>query len=389
MLRPALLVGGAVVLVLLLAGASYAAWRFLGGSRNATTAVSADPAVQPAGASDDFSFMPDATQMIGQVRMDQIMTSDAVKQVFAAFPDTKKGIDQVGSLFGSDLNNVDRMYFGAAKADFSAKDPPAAITVIHFKNSVKVEDIENGLKKSGSSGPFATTYTFTDTKVGKYTMTEVKSATSFNPPGGIKGAPPIPPSPPTPMFAFAMPDDKQIVMGKADALKAVLTRDKKPDVNDKLQAAIKQTDWNASIAFAANVQDGVVIPPAQAQAIPLPIEKVDGLSVSIKIATDVDVNVTALCKDAASAAELSGGVNTLLKAAAGSPQIAKAPAELKDLMNLSPQVSGSNVTIQKTIKVAPLLSLMKNPNGGLPFNPFGPAAPPPVPPPAPRPPFGK
>ena len=149
-------------------------------------------------------------------------------------------------------------------------------------------------------------------------------------------------------------------------------RDKKPDLNDKLQAAIKQTDWNASIAFAADVKDGVVIPPAQAQAFPLSIDKVDGLSVSIKIASDVDVNVTAMCKDSAAAGELSGGINTLLKAGAGTQQMAKAPAELKDLMNLSPQVSGSNVTIQKTIKVAPLINLVKNPNagGGMPFLPF-------------------
>ena len=110
--------------------------------------------------------------------------------------------------------------------------------------------------------------------------------------------PPPPPPTPTSMFAFAMPDDKGLVMGRPTALKAVLTRDKKPDVNDKLQAAIKQTDWNATIAYAANVKDGFAIPPGQTQSIPLPIDKVDGLSVTIKIASDVDVNVTALCKDA-------------------------------------------------------------------------------------------
>lgn len=359
-LGPVLLAVGAVLLLVVLGGGSFAAWWFLSGGA----------------ASEDLLFMPDGVQMVGQVHVDQITNSDALKQVYAAFPQLKAQVDQAASQSaGVDQNNLDRIYFGASKVDSAAKSPPAAIAVMHFKNSIKVEDFENGMKKNASSGPITMNYTFTDTKIGKYTMTEVKMAMSFNPPGGgIKGMPPPPPPTPTPMFAFAMPDDKRLVMGSADALKAVLTRNKKPDVNDKLQAAIKQTDWNATIAYAANVKDGFAIPPGQTQSIPLPIDKVDGLSVTIKIASDVDVNVTALCKDAGAAGELSGGISTLVKAGASSPQMAKAPPELKDLTNLTPQVSGSNVTIQKTIKVAPLLNLAKG-NGqanpfGL-FNPFG------------------
>ena len=332
-------------------------------------AGSAAPA--PASGSEDLYFLPDGTQMVGQVRIDQIMNSDALKQVWTAFPDAKKAFDQAASQSsGIDVNIVDRLYFGAAKADFSAKEPPAAIAIIHYKNSVKVEDFEAALKKGAAGGPFAPAYTFTDTKVGRYTMTEVKmTLPAFNPPPGVQAPPPPPPTP-IPVFAFTMPDDKRLVMGTTAALQAVLNRDAKPELNDKLKAVIKQTDFDASIAFAANVKDGFAMPAGGAQSIPLPIDKVDGLSVTVKIDKDVDVNLTAMCPDAASAAELSGGLKTAIGGFreqlknpkppfAGAPTPKPAPPEVLDLLDVTPQVSGSNVTVAKTVKVAALISLIK------------------------------
>ncbi len=159
-------------------------------------------------------------------------------------------------------------------------------------------------------------------------------------------------------------------MGTTASLQAVLTRDKKPDVNDRLMAAIKSADFNATVAFAANVKDG--LPQAASGAgssNPLPMGKVDGVSATIKVGSDVDVSVTALCQDATAAGELSGGLKTAItnaKQQYGS----KLPPELADLLNMEPQVSGSNVTIAKTIKVAPLINLVKNQQKGGGFNPF-------------------
>ncbi len=313
------------------------------------------------GGSEDLYFMPDNTQMVGQVRVEQILNSDALKQVWTAFPDAKKSFDQASTKeSGVEANNFDRMYFGVSTVNFSGANPPAYIMVMHFKNGVKLEDLEAGMKKSNAN------LTFTETKVGKYTMINVKAPpVTFNFPGQKVQAPPAP----TSLYALCMPNDREAVMGSTAALQAVLTRDKKPDVNDKLQAAINQTDFNASIAFAANVKGG--FPQAASGAgssNPIPLGKVNGLSASIKIGSDVDVNVTALCQDGTAAGELSGKLK--LAIVEGKKQFGKLPPELADLVNIEPQVSGSNVTISKTIKVAPIINLVKNQQKGGPFNPF-------------------
>ena len=199
-------------------------------------------------------------------------------------------------------------------------------------------------------------------------MTEVKMGMTMPPQPGMKN--PLPTPPPSTLYCFTMPNDKEVVMGTSATLQAVLTRDKKPEVNDKLQAAIKQTDFNASVAFAANVKEGFPQAAAAGPANPLPTGKVDGLSASIKVGSDVDVTVVALCQDATAAGELSGGLKTAIssgKQAFGG----KAPPELADLMNIEPQVSGSNVTISKTIKVAPLIAMVKNQQKAAGFNPLG------------------
>ncbi len=292
---------------------------------------------------------------------------------------------------GGDLNNIDRLVFGLGKLDFAAPAPPASIVVIHFKNSVKVDDIESAIKKAVPGNPFTPTYTFTDTMVGKYTMTEVKvTFPAFNPPPP-KNQPPAAPPPMAPIsvYAFTMPDDKTMVMGEAKAVQAVLTRDKKPELSDGLQTVLKQTDFDADVAVAVNVKDGIAMPAKPPS--PRPFDKVDALSATIKIAADVDVSATATCADAKAAAAVSDGLKAQIAAARQAltatptpPGTAppKPPQELLDLLDVTPQVNGSSVTVQKTIKTPALIALTKSGYGLPGFVPHPPPPPPPPPKPA-------
>lgn len=347
LLVPVLLGVGALLLLLMVAGGSFAAWWFLSG-----------------GSSEDLYFMPDNTQMVGQVRVDQILNSDALKQVWTAFPDAKAAFDKASTQeSGVETNNFERMYFGTGSVSPTGASPPSAIAVLHFKNGVKLEDLEAGMKKGNPN------LTFTDTKVGRYTMIDVKAPpVMFNLPAP-KGKPAPPPPAPASLYALCMPNDKEVVMGQTTVLQAVLNRDKKPDVNDKLQAAINATDFNATVAIAASRDMLPPMTPAQTQAIPLPLDKVQGLSMTIKVGSDVDLSVTALCKDGTGAGELSGGLKTAI-GGAKKQYGSLLPPELADLLNIEPQVSGSNVTIAKTIKVAPLIKMAKGQQKAAPFNPF-------------------
>ena len=151
----------------------------------------------------------------------------------------------------------------------------------------------------------------------------------------------------------------------------MLQRDKKADFPDKLQAAVKQTDFNATVAFAVNAKDAFPKQPAApprpgvpAAAVVNPFEKVDCLIVTAKVAADVDVNVTAMCQDAQAAGEANTNIRDSLKKLRGLIALAalagQAPLELSDMLDIEPQVSGSNLTVSKTVKVAPLIQMAKN-----------------------------
>jgi hypothetical protein len=258
-----------------------------------------------------------------------------------------------------DPNNIDEVYFGSQQA--AGPSRPNFVLVIHVKQPVKPDDVKAWFMKGDSN------LTFAESKVGRYTVYDGQFTKAL--PTMLGTVPPTAPS-------FLMPDDKRVVEGPSSQLHAVLQRDKKPDFSDKLQAAIKATDFTATVAFAAT-KDAVpkqALNPGQQPGnpgiknpfAPPPIswDKVDGMSLTAKVGTDVDVSATALCQDAQSASDLREGIQknldfykTLL---AGLSLVGQGlPPELSDLLDISPQATGSTLTVSKTIKVAPLIKYAK------------------------------
>ncbi len=101
------------------------------------------------------------------------------------------------------------------------------------------------------------------------------------------------------------------------------------------------------------------MPAGAAPGSPVSTDKVNGMTLVVKVGTDVDVSATILCQDSDSAGKMASGMDTGIKQAKAMFGASMAP-EVADLTNITPQASGSNVTIQKTIKVAPLLKLAKS-----------------------------
>jgi hypothetical protein len=367
-LMPVMLVVGAVVLVLLLAGGGFAAWWFLSPSSAKSAAApggGAPPAGSPGpGASlpasgDDLFYMPDGAQMVGVVRLSQLMNSGAVQQAKSQIPAVAEGIaGATASLGNINPNDIDQIVFGSQAFPTGGGDPNL-VAVIHMTRSTKPSDFEALFQKGPQS------ISFVDAKVGGYNVRD-----------GINGAPPGNGSSPP---AYVMLDDKRFLLAPLPALHKVLQRNKKPDLSDKLQAAIQRTDMNATLAFAADVKNAfpqlaepqpVARPGQPAQPAnpfappPVSFDKVDGLSVTITVGTDVDVTATALCQDAASARELRDGVkkevewarNMLTLAALAGKAL---PTDVSSQLNIDPQQSGSTVTVSKTLIVAPLLKYAK------------------------------
>ena len=326
------------------------------------------PASLPA---DDVYFLPDGTQIVGQVRIGHILASEALKQFWAAFPGARKAFDEYnGKMPDGGLKNIERVVYGVTKVDFTAQSPVACVMIIHLKNSIKADDVEAVIKANGVRTPYGATYSFTDTKVGKYTMTQVKETPP--PPFNPREA-----GPPTPYAAFAMPNDTTIVMGSTEEVQAILTRDRKPELGDRLQAVMKQTDFDADAALAVNVKDGIVV--ARWAGERRDIDDVNALSLTVKIAADVEVSLTATCPDAKAAAAVSGHLKEAFADSRG--DLARTPSslwkgageppqELIDLLDVTPHVSESTVNVQKTIRTTALIVIItKSGSGGPLFDP--------------------
>jgi hypothetical protein len=337
MLLPLLLVGGGVLFLLCAGGGTaLGLWWFLSG-----------------GSQDDAYFYPDNTQAVVSIKLDQLLNSAAMQQARQEFPDLNQQLSQVsGQSGGVDPANIDRIV--AASQPFGGGMAQAnVIAIVHTKQPVKPADVEASFQKSQPN------LKFNEVKVGRFTMYEGQASA---PAPGMFGPPPPPP-------AFVMPDDKRIVAGPASLVRSVLERDKKPDLPDKLQALLKQTDLDATVVFVADAKNAFPkgvgqVGAGQPGAAKNPFEKVDGLSVTAKVTSDVDVTVTATCADAQAANDLRDNVKKTLDGYKGLLTLAqlggtKIPPEVNDLLDINPQVNGSTVTVTKKIQVGPLLKLAK------------------------------
>jgi hypothetical protein len=287
--------------------------------------------------------------------------------------------------------------------------PPNLIIVLRATVPLSAEKVQSGAKKQDPN------LTFTETKVGRFTVYEGKSSNKSGPAASQA-------------FSFALVDSKRMVAGPSAVLRSVLDRDKAPKFSDNMQAALKQMDSKATIAFAADAKDiaskaaapggpGGPMPggpggpgrpggpggpgPGGPGGRPGPggpggpggpmpggpgggdqtFNKVNAVVGSINVGADVDVTMTAICQDDKAATEfrdtiqknLDEGKKSLdqsLKDLSGlmGKDLPPGGADvIKDLINIQVTASGPNLTFSKTIKVAPIIQvskeMMKQANG--------------------------
>jgi phage FluMu protein Com len=314
---PFLFVGlGCGLGLLLLFGVGGAAWYFW-----------------PSGIGDDLRYMPNGCQMIASVRLDQMLDSEAVKQVKREFPDLEKKVldKDLEKEVGLGPTNIERVTFGA---NFSGQEPDI-VAVVHTKTSVQASDLTAKMRRGKD---------VKESKVGSYTIYE-----SSGPAGD----------------AFCIVNSKLVVGGPSKSVRAVLQRDKKPDFSASMQAAMNQVNFSDTYALALDVKS---LPKDGGNAGLMPgglgnfsatkmIGGVDGFALSGKVATDVTLKATVLCKDNQSATDLKKQIDGALVTVRQSEFV---PKDFANLLDMDLTVSGSNLNLTKTIKVEPLLKAARD-----------------------------
>jgi hypothetical protein len=282
---------------------------------------------------DELTYMPGNCEILASIRVDQLLASDAYKQVEKEVPQLKDAIagGAAEKEMGLTLSNIERVVVGGALGN---RDQP--VVVIRTKSAVKAEDMVGKIKGK----------TFTGTKVGSYTLYETSGATGD---------------------AFCVPKKNLILYGSSASLRLVLKRDKKPDFPAGLSAAMKEADFSKTIAVAiAPLQtSGAAAPPLGGRggfpmgpAMPFGQTKdLEGMVVQAKVATDISLAVIMVCKDAATAADAKKKLDEALPQLKSNPML---PADLKGALDFKASVSGKKLTLSSEIKVAPLIKAVKN-----------------------------
>jgi hypothetical protein len=289
---------------------------------------------------------------------------------------------QVEKSIGITANSVDRV---VVAGNMNAAQP---VIVVRTNKDVKSADLVAAMKQKEPNAQ----YVESKVKNGKYTIVEQRLVLNQfggggwpnggppgppmgpgggpggfpGPPGGPPGGPPAggPGGPPvgqatTPGVTFCVVDPRMILYGATNDLRAVLERDKAPDLTPGLQKAMKSVDFGATCGFAfdgkqnvANAGFGGLIGPGQfGNDNPVP-ECGYG---TVRVDKDILMNLHVTFKDAKTAE------NAKWLADKGMADLKNTPnfKEFADLFDIKVKSSGSDVVMDMTVKGASLSAAIR------------------------------
>jgi hypothetical protein len=345
--NPLVLAGVGLALVLVLGGGSWAAYKFLlsgdsqplasqaqlaqtnnTGNRQAVDTGLAPPATNPAPPpstgskppdtptptptpttptaiaadwSSGLQFLPDPCQLLVSVRVNQVATSAALKQLEAMLPFVAQGKQDFKDQSGLDVADIEYVLFGA-----SAKDGSTA-ALIWSRMPVTTKQILDSAKDQ----------TFTEEKVGRFALYRDK---------------------PEKDFSFCLVAEQTILVGPPAMLKKILERDRKAELSPGLLATMGALNTRSSIFVAgdlAAVLEGETAPSVQMaleapEFAPAkePLKNVSSLALEIQVDADFSLVVTALCKGEAAATTVQQNVQQVMQ---GLQQMPSLPPFLQKL----------------------------------------------------------
>jgi hypothetical protein len=350
-MRPSRSKKGALLLVFLclvglgvLGAAGYSVWTILRGS----------------GLGDELKYLPDESQTILSLKVEQLQASAAWKELTREIPTLARVFD---TMPGPTVLPADKVAAVTLGGKFTDNKP---VVVVRTKTAMTAADIKSAIGQQPMD--------YRETKVGRYTLYE-GSAT------------------------FCPVDSKLIVFADAITLRKILERDGKPKLSEAMQAAVKQADFTKSLALAVSIKD-IEFPKPPPPPLPKPwggkedfpkgpgfgprpgpfgleflanvekmIKEVEGIALTVHAGSDVELNLTLLCRDSKAADEwrrLVDGLLVLFKKVlvlfAPNDSMAQELSELFEAFACSS--SGSKVTVKGKARTASILRIFQEAQKG-------------------------
>jgi hypothetical protein len=298
---PVLLIGGVIVLGLsVVGGGAFFAWKLVAAN------VLHDP----------LMFLPDNCQMLAAVKLKDVEDSPLIQKLKQANPQINQQLDASTKEFGAIAKaGIEQLYFSTD----SLTTRESGVAILRTRDSVPVVELKESLNKAGL-GPV------TDSKVGSYTMHEQ----------GTK--------------AYCVADNRTVVFGNRGSLRKILERNRKPEIPASLQQLMDLTDFNKQVAFAGCVPAKAATAAGAPAGLPGfslnpfggggPMgEGVTGFAGSLAVASDLQIQLTVVCKDSQTATNFKTQIDGLLALMQGLPG---APPD-NPLKSLVLTIEGSNL----------------------------------------------
>jgi hypothetical protein len=288
-----------------------------------------------------LKWMPNNSQVLISIRVGDIRTSQAFKDVQSAIPTQFKDMIEQGMKESGgdwkDAEDIASVTVGLPniEANMAGQVPNVVICMITTK-AYKPEDMIAKAKNK----------VFSSKQVGPHMLYDA---------GDI---------------AFAVVDSNTIVMGPATAVQPVLERNADPTLSQTMRDALGDVSMSKAVVVVFEVpvsasrelakKSGMGGPNTDLAGLP---EKLETVAIEVGIAKDVDVRTVITFKEAAPAETLAKLTNAQLVQAA-----AITPPEFKSMVgSIQASASGRKTTITGTVTTGPITTAMRGMgNMGLP-----------------------
>ncbi len=220
------------------------------------------PAEPPAALKPEAKFLPDNCQMVGVVRVEQLLTSDAFRLLEKESPLIARQQKAIAANLPLPLDQIDRIVLGGP-----VTGEGEGVFVVHTRKKIVPENVV--WSKTGFDLP-------STVKVGNYELHRRRNE------------------------SYSIVADDLLVVGKELALRLVLTRDREPMFSAGLDAALKEADLSVTVAFALDVASvrvarrGDPVPFIPGLQMALAERAADGLTLTAKFGKAVEVRAIAV-----------------------------------------------------------------------------------------------
>jgi hypothetical protein len=254
---------------------------------------------------DDARFFPDNCAVVASVRMKDLCDSTAFKEVEQIAPGSNRMRPEFETEFGMPPEAIRQLVIA-----FAVQDKDAPVMILHANRDVTADAFKAKLRGN-----------FDQLAVGSYTIYQ------------------------NPSKAFCLIDSRTAVLAPPAVLQAILKRDKKAVLPAGLQEGLQSVSLSRTAVIVADLK--ATRKPGSGGLMDIPLadkfmDPVEVLAIQVDVGSDVNLDATAICRDAAAADDARKLIEGGLVAAKSQPGL---PAELAEILGaVKVSTSGKKLT---------------------------------------------